>query len=100
MEINELLVDKVVDLLFISETKLDSSFLDSVFDVAGYKLERRDRNLHGGGLAAFIRSDIPSRRRKDLKCHDLENVTIEVNLNKTKWCFLSVYRPPGFSDSK
>ena len=31
-----------------------------------YKLERRDRNLHTGGLAVFDCSDIPSRRRKDL----------------------------------
>ena len=44
MEIYELLNDKIVDLLFISETKLDISFHDSVFAVPGYKLERRDRN--------------------------------------------------------
>ena len=70
IEIHELLANKVVDLLFISETKLDSSYRDSVFDVARYKFERADRNLHGG-LAAFVRSDIPSCRRKDLECHDL-----------------------------
>ena len=98
LEIHELLADKVVDLLLISETKLDSSYLDSIFGVAGYKLERRDRNQHGGGIAAFVRSDIPSRRRKNLQCQDLENVTFEVILNKSKWCFLCVYRPPDFSD--
>ena len=66
MEIYELHNAKIVDLLFISETKLDISFRDSIFDVPGYKLERRDRNLHGSGIAAFIRSDMPARRRKVL----------------------------------
>ena len=98
MEIYELLNDKIVDLLFISETKLDISFRDSIFDVPGYKLERRDRNLQGGGVAAFIRSDIPGRRRKDLESQNLENITLEVTLNKTNWCFLCIYRPPDFPD--
>ena len=96
MEIYELLNDKIVDLLFISETKLDGSFRDFIFDVPGYKLEQKDRNLHGGGVAAFIRSDIPARRRKDLESQNLENITLEVTLNKTNQCFLCVYRPPDF----
>ena len=85
-------------MFFISETKLDISFRDSIFDVPGYKLKRKDRNLHGGGVAAFIRSDIPARRRKDLESQNLENITLEVTLNKTNGCFLYVYRPPDFPD--
>jgi hypothetical protein len=68
VEIEELLNEKTVDLLFISETKIDSSFRNSIFEVSGYKLERHDRDIHGGGLAAFIRTDIPARRRHDLEC--------------------------------
>lgn len=98
-EIYELLSDKIVDLLFISETKLDSSYYDSNFNVPGYKLERRDRDSHGGGLASFIRSDIPARRRKDLESSHLENITYDVTLNKTKWSFICVYKPPSMQDS-
>ena len=100
VEIEELLNEKTVDLLFISETKIDSSFRNSIFEVSGYKHERHDRNIHGGGLAAFIRTDIPARRRHDLECKNLENIIYEVTLNKTKWSILCVYRPPSMSDKK
>ena len=44
-EIKPLLAGKkIVDILFISETKLDPSFRDELFQVEGYILERRDRN--------------------------------------------------------
>jgi hypothetical protein len=49
-------VDNIVDLLIISETKLDESFNDNLFSVDGYKVQRRDRNQYGGGLLTFIRS--------------------------------------------
>ena len=98
VEIHEILIDKVVDLLFLSETKLDSTYRDSIFDSPGYKVERRERNLHGGGIAAFIRSDIPSRRCKELECNELENITYEVIRNKSKWCFICIYKSPNFSD--
>ena len=84
IHVHELLNEKIVDLLFISETKLDSSYRVSLFEISGYKLERRDRDAHGGGLAAFIKSDIPARRRKDLESKSLENITYEVILNKSK----------------
>ena len=53
-EIYELLNEKLVDLLFISETKIDSSFLENIFEAQGYKLEGRDHYMHVGGVAAFI----------------------------------------------
>ena len=61
-------------------------------------MERGVRNIHGGGVAAFIRSGILSRRRKDIECNELENITYEVILNKSKSCFLCVYRPPHVSN--
>ena len=99
-EIHELLNEKIVDLLFISETKLDTTYRDSLFEVSGYKLERRDRDINGGGLAAFIKSDIPAHRRKDLESKSLENITYEVILNKSKWSIMCVYRPPKMRDSE
>jgi hypothetical protein len=48
-------------------------------EVSGYKLERRDRDIHGGGLAAFIRTDIPARRRHDLECKNLENIIYKIS---------------------
>jgi hypothetical protein len=54
------------------------SWKNIIFELSGYKLERIDRNIHGGGLATFIRTDIPARRRHDLECQNLENIIYEV----------------------
>ena len=97
-EIKDILLDKVVDCLIISETKLDSSFKDSIFEVDGYKLQRRDRTDHGGGIATFMRADIPARRRFDIECKTLENIVYEVTLDKTKWSIYAIYRPPSMAN--
>ena len=97
-EIKDILLDKVVDCLIISETKLDSSFKDSIFEVDGYKLQRRDRTDHGGGIATFMRADIPARRRFDIECKTLENIVYEVTLDKTKWLIYAIYRPPSMAN--
>jgi len=47
----------VVDCLIVSETKIDSTFKDSLFEVDGYNLQRRDRTDSGGGIATFMRTD-------------------------------------------
>jgi hypothetical protein len=94
-EIIELLTDNVVDLLFISETKLDASFVDAQFSVPGYRLWRADRTSHGGGVLAYLRSDIPGCRRTDLEFCDVESVAIEDNLSTAKWLIYGVYRPPS-----
>ena len=49
-----------IDILMISETKLDSSFPDGIFLIHGfsepYKL---DRNSNRGGILLYIREGIP-----------------------------------------
>ena len=83
-ELREILDDKLVDMLIISETKIDSSFNDNLFQVEGYKTERRDRTAHGGGLMTFVRSDLPFKRRKDLECEELETICYELAMAKRK----------------
>ena len=46
-----------VDVLVVSETKLDASFPFSPFSTHF----RRDRDQHGGGLLVFVREDIPDK---------------------------------------
>ena len=47
-----------LDLLVISESKIDVSFPDSMFHVEGFRLCRSDRKAVGGGLMVFVRSDV------------------------------------------
>ena len=51
-----------VDILMISETKLDNSFPESQFLIEGYsKLYRIHNDYHGGGIMLYVRADIPSK---------------------------------------
>ncbi len=60
-ELSLILQNKLVDCLFVAETKLNDSHLDSCFKLDNYSFYRRDNPRDGGGgLVCFIRSDIPS----------------------------------------
>ena len=49
-----------VDILLISETKIDSSFPTAQFKIEGYTTYRLDRNSNGVGILLYVREDIPS----------------------------------------
>ena len=103
-EVNsELLSNNVLDLVFFSESKLDSSFPPSQFSVPGFRDPpfRADRNRNGGGLIAYIRSDIPCRRRYDIEMsfyEHIECIALETTIRKEKWLFLGFYKPPRIKD--
>ena len=49
-----------IDVLLLSETKIDSSFPKVQFEIDGFTVYRCDRNEDGGGLLLYVRNDIPS----------------------------------------
>ena len=54
-----------LDIIMVSETKIDDSFPENQFLIEGYaKPFRRDRNSHGGGLLIYRRDDIPCQEIK------------------------------------
>ncbi|XP_053386329.1 uncharacterized protein LOC123538761 [Mercenaria mercenaria] len=76
-----------------SETILFDHFLDATVSVPGYKLERRDRIIDGGGLLAYTRSDIPSWRRKDLESgHKKVPQVRTTNFGKNSFRYAAPYR--------
>ena len=94
-EISIILSQKLVDCLFISETKLDGSHLDQRFKVDHYCMYRRDNPLDGGGgLIAYIRSDVPSYAVKPASA-PLESLQINCILDGKRWSLLGVYRKPS-----
>ena len=48
---------------------------------------------------AYIRSDIPSRQRKDLEPENSPCIIIEALLIKQKWCFVTYYNSPSTTDA-
>ena len=61
----EALVNRVrgnVDIVMISETKIDDSFSTKQFLIEGFTTPYRlDQNGSGGGILVYIREDIPSK---------------------------------------
>ena len=81
------------DVLVISETKLDESFLEGQFKISGFATPfRRDRNEFGGGIMVFVREDIPSKLISK-ETLDIEGIFIELNFRKKKWLLSCSYNP-------
>ena len=80
------IIDNNIDILLISETKLDDSFPSAQFLIKGFSAPYRfDRNSKGGGLLFYIREDIPSKILTYSSNCDIETLLVDINLRKRKW---------------
>ena len=88
------LVKDKIDILMISETKIDDTFPLNQFTIEGYSQFRLDRNCNGGGILIYVRDHLPC---KQIKSHslpkDVEGMFIEVTLGKTNWLVFCGYNP-------
>ena len=94
--IHGIMSNSLCDILTLTETKIDGSFPSAQFSVKNYALHRQDRNVHGGGIVTYIRSDLPHRRRTDIESNGngIETIVLEVQLHeKEKWFICSCYKP-------
>ena len=95
------IVLKYVDILFLTEPKLDDSFPTSQFMAVGFSRPyRQDRNRNGGGIMIYIRDDIPSKLlTKHVFPDDIEDLFVALHFRKSKWFLMGAYHPPSQSDS-
>ena len=91
---------KYVDVLVLTETKLDDSFPKAQFLVDGFSEPYRyDRNRKGGGIMIYIRENIPSKLlEKHNFSDDIEGLFVELNFRKVKWLLFGTYHPPSQND--
>ena len=84
--VSDILRKKQVDFLEISETKLDSSFPKSQFDLGDYVLYRQDLTSSSGGLIVYVRDDLPHRRLCNTEINEdgYESFCIELTIGKYK----------------
>ena len=79
-----------LDILLISETKLDDSFPSAQFLLNGFsKPYRLDRCSNGGGILLYIRDDIPARLLSN--SNKTESIFVEINFRKKKWLICASY---------
>ena len=91
-------INNNLDILTISETKIDDTFPDSPFLIKGFSVPYRlDRTAKGGGILLYIREDIPSKRIKKVTFDEsFEGFFIEINLRSKKWLLGCSYNPSGY----
>ena len=86
------------DIVAIQETKIDGSISTSELfpDSCPYNANRKDRNLHGGGVMLLIHKEIPHMPLLELgNCS--ESMWAKVFANKTSHYIASWYREPSGS---
>ena len=84
-----------IDILLVSETKLDYTFPVGLFYIDGYSTPYRfDRTSHGGGTLLYIRENISSKILKFEPVEsNFEGFFVEINLRKKKWLLSCSYNP-------
>ena len=93
-------VFKYLDVLVLTETKLDDSFPKAQFLVDGFSEPYRyDRNRKAGGIMIYIRENIPSTLLEKLNfSDDIKGLFVELNFRKVKWLLFGTYHPPLQND--
>ena len=92
----ELLKDQIkdnIDILMISETKIDDTFPHIQFFIEGFSTPYRlDRDANGGGIYLYVREDIPSNLPA-IDCKPIESFFVELNLCNDRWLINCSYNP-------
>ena len=83
-------VKGTVNVLIISETKIDDSFPIANFLIHDFGQPYRiDRNSSGGGIMLYVREDIPSR----VESLPVEGFYVELKLRSKNWLKNCSYNP-------
>ena len=63
-ELSIILHDNDIDIIGLSETRLDENIGDAEVSIEGYKIFRNDRNANGGGVAIYVKDTLPEPKIK------------------------------------
>ena len=92
----ELLVPQIasnIDVLMISQTKIDESFPASQFLIDGFSSPYRlDRNSNGGGILVYFKNNTITKSLKTINL-SIEPIFIETNRRSKKWLLCFTYNP-------
>ena len=88
-----------IDICLFSETNLDETFPRQQFKIRSYKMYRRDRNKHGGGVLSYVNENIPCKMVSAKGApDDCEIILIEFSIKTQKWLCIGLYKPPSQND--
>ena len=77
-EVKELLNRNMFDILFLAETKIDSTVSAHLVSHLAFRTIRKDRKKGAGRLLAYIRYDLSAYRRLKLESSHIESICWDV----------------------
>ena len=89
------LIKDTVDLLVVTESKLDDTFPPDQFQIEGFSRPiRLDRNRNGGGIIIFVREGLTCKELKPRKLYpNIESTFLEIRIRQCKWLVVVGYNP-------
>ena len=78
----QMLIKDTIDLLVVTESKLDDTFPPDQFQIEGFSRPiRLDRNRNGGGIIIFVREGLTCKELKPRKLYpDIESTFLEIRI--------------------
>ena len=93
-ELEIILREYNIDILTLNETRLEPLIDDNEVAIPGYKIYRNDRNKNGGGVAVYVKDELPEPKVK-LGSSNLELLCLEFTpLHAKAFFVIAWYRPP------
>ena len=90
-----------IDVLILSESKLDQTIPNQLITIPGYHEPlRHDRNIngrHGGGVIMYIAQHLVFQHRSELQSDKFEHLWADVRVNGKIFAINGIYRPPNES---
>ena len=81
--------------VFISETKIDSSYPNEQLKIDGYTIHRNDRKKGRGGIMVYVANVVQCKRLKlNRKYSTLELIALEIKIANRSMMVFGIYRPP------
>ena len=93
-ELEITLRDYNIDILTLYETRLKPLIDEKEVTIPGYKIYRNDRNKNGGGVAIYVKDDLPEPKLR-FKNSNLALLCLEFTPHHARaFIIIAWYRPP------
>jgi hypothetical protein len=97
-EVHDLIVRSKFEVIVLSETKLDESYQNALYEIESYNMYRQDKRSNSGGMMIYVSKNLPSTNGNINNCNDdIECMSVEISLNETKLLLVGMYKNPKMS---
>ena len=87
---------KLLDILILTESKLDDTIPSSLITLPGYHEPlRRDRNRNGGGVLVYVAENLIFNQKEHLQSEYFEHIWVDVQIRNVRFAINALYRPPN-----